>query len=90
MTENSLHNMMHTNLIPHKCSLASQNSLTMISVSFPPPNCHIILMGFVEMNNGCQCDSHSDGCRNTLVAERANNGVGMELHLRKKVADELA
>ena len=63
---------------------------SMISVLFPPPDCCIILVGFIETNNGCRCDSHPDGCGNFLVVERFDNGVGMELRLRMKVADELA
>jgi hypothetical protein len=56
----------------------------MISVSFPPPHLRIILVGFIETNNGRRCNVHPDGCGNSLVIERADNGVGM------KVADELA
>ncbi len=63
---------------------------SMISVSFPTPDRCIILVGFIETNNGCQCDSHPDGCRNSLVVERFDNCVGMELWLRMKVANELA
>ena len=62
----------------------------MISVSFPPPDHRIILVGFIETNNGRQCESHPDGCGNSLAVERFDNGVGMELQLRMKVADELA
>jgi hypothetical protein len=62
----------------------------MISVLFPPPDCCIILVGFIETNNGRRCDSHPDRCGNSLVVERFDNGVGMELRLRMKVADELA
>jgi hypothetical protein len=60
------------------------------SVVFHPPDCRIILVGFIETNNGCRCDSHPDGCGNSPVVERFDNGVGMELWLRMKVADELA
>ena len=63
---------------------------SMISVLFPPPDRRIILVGFIETNDGRRCDSHPDGCGNTLVVERADNGVGMDLRLRMKVADELA
>ena len=50
----------------------------------------MILVGFIESSNGRKCDAHPDGCGNSLVLEREDNGVGMELRLRMKVADELA
>ena len=62
----------------------------MISVSFPPPHLCIILVGFIETNNGCRCDFHPDGCRNSMVIERADNRVGLELHLRMKIMSWLA
>jgi hypothetical protein len=62
----------------------------MISVSFPPPDRCIILVGFIETNNRRRCDSHPDGCGNSLVVERFDYGDGMELRLRMKVADKLA
>ena len=61
----------------------------MISVPFPPPHLRITLVGFIETNNGHRCDLHPDGCRDSLVIERADHGVGMEFRLRMKVADEL-
>jgi len=36
------------------------------------------------------CILHPDGCGNSLVLERADHGVGMELRLRMKVPNELA
>ena len=47
-------------------------------------------MGFVEANNGRRCNLHPDGCGNSLVLERDEHGVGMELRLRMKVVDEMA
>ena len=62
----------------------------MISITFPPPHLHVIIMGFVESNNGCRCDLHPDGCGNSLVLERDDHHVGMELRLRMKVMDKIA
>ena len=92
MTENTPHITLTTNthitinlnLPPHFCAIA------MISVTFPPPQLCIIIVGLIESNNGCRCDVHPDGCGNSLALERADNGVGMELWLRMKVPNELA
>ena len=92
MTKNSPHITLTTNthitinlnLTPRFCAIA------MISVTFPPPQLHIIIVGLIESNNGRQCNVHPDGCGNSLVLERADNGVGMELRLRMKVPNELA
>jgi hypothetical protein len=62
----------------------------MISIAFPPPHLRIIIVGFVKSNNGCRCDLHPDGCGNSLVPERDDHGVDMELQLRMKVMDEMA
>jgi hypothetical protein len=62
---------------------------SMISVSFPPPDRHIILVGFIETSNGRRCACHPDGCGNSLVVERIDSGDGMELRLWMKAADEL-
>ena len=62
----------------------------MISVAFPPPHLRVIIVGFVESSNGRRCNLHPDGCRNSLVLEGEDRGVGMELWLRMKVMDELA
>ena len=89
MTKNSPH-ILHTHHTHHTKYDHSTRLPSMISVSFPPPDHHIILVGFVETSNGCQCACHPDGCGNSLVVERSNNGIGMELRLRMKAADELA
>ena len=98
MTENSPH-ITHTTTthITHLTHITiNPNStprffaIAMISVTFPPPQLRIILVGLIESNNGRKCDVHPDGCGNSLVLERSDNGVGMELRLRMKVADELA
>ena len=47
-------------------------------------------MGFVESNNGLRCNLHPDGCGNSLVLERDDHGIGMELRLRMKAVDEMA
>ena len=62
----------------------------MISVAFPPPHLRVIIVGFVESNNGRRCNLHPDGCGNSLVLEREDHGVGMELRLRMKAIDEMA
>jgi hypothetical protein len=61
----------------------------MISITFPPPHMRDDV-GFVESTNGRRCDLHPDGCGNSLVLERDDHGVGMELRLRMKVVDEMA
>jgi hypothetical protein len=77
MTKNTQH-IFHTHHTHYDCSTLNY-SCSMISVSFPLPDCRIILVGFIETNNGRQCDSHPDGCGNSLVVERFDNGVGIEL-----------
>ncbi len=62
----------------------------MISIMFPPPHLLVIIVGFVESNNGRRCDLHPDGCGNSLVLERDDHGIGMELRLRMKGMDEMA
>ena len=62
----------------------------MISIAFPPPHLHIIIVGFVASNNGHRCDLHPDACGNSLVLERDDHSVGMELLLRMKVVDKMA
>ena len=57
-------------------------AIAMISVTFPPPQLCIILVGLIESNNGHKCDVHPDGCGNSLVLERSDNGVGMELRVQ--------
>jgi hypothetical protein len=47
-------------------------------------------MGFVETNNGRGCKLHPDSCENSLVLERNDHGVSMQLRLRMMVPDELA
>jgi hypothetical protein len=47
-------------------------------------------VGFVESNNGCRCNLHPDECGTSLVPERDDHDVGMELRLRMKVVDEMA
>ncbi len=91
MTKNSPHilHTQHTHTHPSR-KLQSFNSFAMISVSFPPPDCCIILVGFIETSNGRRCVCHPDGCGNSVVVERHDNGVGMELRLRMTDADELA
>ena len=64
-------------------------AIAMISGTFPP-TARIIIVGLIESNNGCQCDLHPDGYGNSLVLERADHGVGMELRLRMKVSNKLA
>ena len=89
MTKNSPH-ILHTHHTHRAKNDHSTHSQSMISVSFPPPDCCIILVGFIETSNGCRCACLPDKCRNSLVVERIDNGVGMELRLRMKAADELA
>ena len=62
----------------------------MISITFLLVHLRVIIVGFVECNNGCICNLHPDGCGNSLVLEGDNHGVGMELGLRMKVVDEMA
>ena len=99
MTENSPHithtttthitqHLSHTTINPN--STLPFCSIAMITVTFPPPQLRMILVGFIESSNGRKCNVHPDGCVNSLVLEREDNGVGMELRLRMKVADELA
>ena len=92
MTKNSPHIMLTTNthitinldLTPHFCAIA------MISITFPPPQLRIIIVGLIESNNGRHCDVHPDGCGNSLVLERTDNVVGVQLWLRMKVPNKLA
>ena len=88
MTKNSPH-IHHTHHTHRGKYDHSNRSRSMISVSFPPPDRRIILVGFIETSNGCRCACHRDGCGN-LVVERIDNGVGMELRLRMEAANELA
>jgi hypothetical protein len=62
----------------------------MISVTLPLLHLCIIIVDFVECNNGRRCDLHPDGCGNSVVLERDDHGVGMELRLRMKVVDKTA
>ena len=85
----------HTHHAQHKSwdlcfatSIISISSPT-ISATFPLPHLGDDV-SFVESNNGRRCDLHPDGCGNSLVLERDDHGVGMELWLRMKVVDEMA
>ena len=89
MTKNSPH-ILHTHHTHRAKYDHSTRSRSMISVSFLPPDHHIILVGFIETSNGRRCACHPDGCGNSLVVERIDNGVGMELRLWMKAADKLA
>jgi hypothetical protein len=57
---------------------------------YPPPHLRVIIVGFIECNNGRTCNSHPDGCGNKLVLERPDNGVGMVLRVRMTAPEELA
>ena len=50
----------------------------------------IILIHFLPCDNGCSCELHPFGCGNSLVLNRDDHGVGMQLHLRMTVPHELA
>ena len=50
--------------------------------SAPPPERHIIIVGFLPDNNGRSCALHPFGCGNIVVLERADGGVGMLVRLR--------
>ena len=49
----------------------------------------IILVGFLPCNNGCNCELHPFGCRNSLVLNRDDYGVGLHLCLRMTAQHEL-
>ena len=50
----------------------------------------IVLVGFLPCNNRQICQLHSFGCRNLLVLNRDNFGVGLRLRLRMMAPHELA
>ena len=62
----------------------------MISVAYPLPHLRIIIVSFVESNNGRRRNLHPDGCGNSLVLERDDHGVGMQLWLRIMAPGKLA
>ena len=64
--------------------------MLMISVAYPPPHLRIIIVGFIKSNNGRRCNLHPDGCGNSLVLERDDHGIGMQLRLRMTAPGELA
>jgi hypothetical protein len=51
----------------------------------------IVLISFLERNNGRSCKLHPFGCGNSLVLNRDDWGVSLRLHLcMTKVANEIA
>ncbi len=50
----------------------------------------IVLVGFLPDGNGRSCASHPFGCRNSLVLNRDDLGVGLHLRLRSFVRHKLA
>ena len=50
----------------------------------------IVLVGFLECNNGHNCKLHQFGCGNSLVLNREDCGVGLCLRQRMMVQNELA
>ncbi len=89
MTENSPHITHASNTLCFSTSFISI-LFPMISITFPPPHLRIVIVGFIECNNGRRCSLHPDGCGNSLVLGRDDHGVGMELQLRMKAVDEMA
>ena len=49
-----------------------------------------VLFVFLPCDGGRSCDMHPFGCRNLLVLNREDYGVGMLLHLRMMVPNELS
>ncbi len=47
-----------------------------MEVGYPPPERCITIVGFIESNNGRTYEMHPYGCRNKLVVERDDHGVG--------------
>ena len=58
--------------------------------SLSPPERRIIIVGFLPDNNGRSCALHPFGCGNIVVLQRGDGGVGMLLHVRMIVNNELA
>jgi len=50
----------------------------------------IVLVGFLPDGNGRSCELHPFGCGNNMVVNRVDSGVGLYLHLRSFVQNELA
>ena len=58
--------------------------------TLPPPERRIVIVGFLPDNNGRSCALHPFVCVNILVLQRGDDGVGMLLHVRMIVKNELA
>ena len=60
-----------------------------MSIPYPPPHLHIIILGFMECNIGRTCELHPDGCGND-VSESDDHRLRTLLRLRMLIKDELA
>jgi hypothetical protein len=56
----------------------------------PPPERHIILVGFGHFDNGRSCKIHPGGCGDVLVLSKEDFGVGMLLRIHNSISNELA
>jgi hypothetical protein len=56
----------------------------------PPPERHIILVGFGHFDNGRSCEVHPGGCGDALVLSKEDFGVGMLLRIHNSIPNELA
>jgi hypothetical protein len=56
----------------------------------PPPEHHIILVGFGHFDNGRSCEVHPGGCGDVLVLSKEDFGVGMLLRIHNSIPNELA
>ena len=66
------------------------NTQLKMELAYPPSECRISIVGFIVTNNERTCEMYPYGCRNKLVVERDDRGVGMLLHLRRPVPNEVA
>jgi hypothetical protein len=58
--------------------------------ALPPPDRHIVLVGFGHLDNGRSCEDHPGRCGDVLVLTKENFGEGMLLRIRNSVPNELA